>query len=136
MLRHVKRICFNNKRVRIRSDFSVTQSDNAGRVLLSQLRIMCHHNNQTIFGNFFQQIHYLNTCIAVQRPGRFVRQQNIRIVDQGARNGYSLHLTARKLVRTFFYLVAQSNLFQSLSGPLPPFGFSDARNGQCQFYIG
>ena len=117
-------------------DFAVPEPDNPGSIVLGQFRIMGDHDHQTVFGHFLEQLHDLHTGLAVQRAGGLIRQDDVRVVDQGPGDGYPLHLTAGKLVGLFVCLVAQSHLFQSLFGALFPLGFGDAGNGQGQLHIG
>ena len=86
-----------DERTRIGDHFTIRELDNAGRVLVRKLRVMGHHDDQTVLSDVSQEVHDLDAGLGVKSTGRFVCQENFRIVDQGARNGNALHLTARKL---------------------------------------
>ena len=87
---------------------------------------MRDHDNELILCNFLQQIHDLHARLAVERAGRLVSQQNIGVVDDGARDGHALHLAAGHLVRRLVKLVAQTDLFQRLDGARAPLLAGDA----------
>ncbi len=75
---------------------------------------MRNHYDKSVLGNLFKQIHNLNAGFAVQGARRLVRKYNIRIIDERARDGYTLHLTAGKLIRSFSRLIFKPDLTQSL----------------------
>ena len=58
---------------------------------------------------FFRDLHHLHARLAVERAGRLVGEQNVRIVDERPRDGDALHLAAGHLVRLFVELVAKAH---------------------------
>ena len=71
---------------------------------------MSHHDNQMIPRYLFQNIHNLNTCLAVQSSCRLISKYNIRVVYQGSRDCDTLHLTSGKLIRFLVHMIPESNL--------------------------
>ena len=88
---------------------AVQQADDSRGILLCKLGIVRHHNYQLVLGDFLQDFHDLDARCGIQCAGRLVRQQDIRIVDDGTCNGNALHLPAGHLVGLFLHLVAQSD---------------------------
>ena len=120
----------------IGTDFAVLQLYDPGGILLGQLRVVGHHDHQTVFGDLFQQLHHLYAGFAVQGAGWFVRQQNVRIIDQRPGDGHPLHLSAGHLAGLLVQLLSQSHLLQGSLCPLAPLCPGDAGNGQGQLHIG
>ena len=118
------------------ADDAVLQGDDTGGVLLGQLRVVGDHDHQTVPGHLLEQLHHLNTGLAVQCTGGLVRQQDIRVVHQCAGNGHTLHLAAGHLAGVLVELVAQAHLFQGFDGPAFALGPGDAGDGQGQFHVG
>ena len=116
-------------------DDAVFQVDDARRVPLGQLRVVGDHDDEAVFRDLFQKLHDLNTRLAVQCAGRLVGQQDVRVVDEGARNGDTLHLAAGHLGGVFVQLVAQANLLQCLSSTAFPLRAGDARDRQGQLDV-
>ena len=87
---------------------------------------MRDHDDELILCDLLQQIHDLHARLTVERAGRLVGKQDVGIVDDGARDGHALHLTAGHLVRRFVQLVAQTDLFQRLDGACAPLLTGDA----------
>ena len=58
---------------------------------------MGHHDDQTVLSNIAQEVHDLNAGLGVKCTGRFVSQEDFRIVDERSSNSDALHLAARKL---------------------------------------
>ena len=74
-----------------------------------------HHNNRsTLFIQFCQQIHHLSSVLGVQVTGRLIGEDYLRIADNGAGNGYTLLLTAGKLLREVFGTVADVHPLQNI----------------------
>ena len=87
-------------------------------------------------GDLLEQIHDLHACLRIKRAGRFVRQQNVRVVHERARNGHTLHLAAGHLVRRLVELVAESDLFQHFDCALAAFRRRHAGERQRQLHVG
>ena len=135
MLRRCQIFLFHNIFICVRTDFSIFQIDDPGRILLCQFRVMCDHNDQTVFRYLSKKIHDLHTGVTVQCPGRLICKQDLRIIDQRSCNCNSLHLASRHLVRLLVKLLPQTNLLQCIYCTLSSFFLPDSRNCQCQLYI-
>ena len=83
----------------IRTDPAVPQLNDPGGVFLRQLRVVGHHDHKPVLRHFPQQLHNLDAGVAVQSAGRFIGQENIRVVDQRPRDGHALHLSAGHLAK-------------------------------------
>ena len=111
------------------------QPDYPVGVSVGEVAVMRHHYNKPGFCHFFQQFHYLNAGYAVQRAGRLIGKDNIRIVYK--RPGYcdALHLSARKLIRLFVELRFQPDFFQRLLRPGSALRGAYPAQRQRQFHI-
>ena len=96
---------------------------------------MRDHDNELFVRDLLQKLHDLHRRFTVQRAGRLIGQQNLRIVDQRPRNRHALHLSAGHLVGLFVQLVAQTDLFQRLHGALSPLGLAHARKRQRKLHV-
>ena len=96
---------------------------------------MRDHDNELFVRDLLQKLHDLHRRLTVERAGRLVGQQNLRIVDQRTRNRNALHLSAGHLVWLLVQLVAQPDFFQRLHGALFPLGLAYARERQCKFHV-
>ena len=110
----------------VADDLAVEQAHGARGIFRRQLRVVRDHDDELILCDFLQQIHDLHARLTVERAGRLVSQQDIGVVDDGARDGHALHLAAGHLVRRFVQLVAQTDLFQRLDGARAPLLAGDA----------
>ena len=135
MLRRCQIFLFHNIFIGIRTDLSIFQIDDPGRILLCQFRVMCDHNDQTVFRYLSKKIHDLNTGVTVQCPGRLICKQDLRIIDQRSCNCDSLHLASRHLVRLLMKLLPKTHLLQCIHCTLSSFFLPDSRNCQCQLNI-
>ena len=126
---------FYNIFICVRTDFSIFQINDSGRILLCQFRVMCDHNDQTVFRHLSKKIHDLHTCVTVQCPCRLICKQDLRIIDQRSCNCNSLHLASRHLVRLLMKLLPKTHLLQCIHCTLSSFFLPDSRNCQCQFNI-
>ena len=135
MLRRCQIFLFHNIFIGIRTDLSIFQIDDPGRILLCQFRVMCDHNDQTVFRYLSKKIHDLNTGVTVQCPGRLICKQDLRIIDQRSCNCNSLHLASRHLVRLLMKLLPKTHLLQCIHCTLSSLFLPDPRNRQCQLNI-
>ena len=122
-------------RIAVVRDASVLQADDALGILLGKFRVMRHHDDEPVFGDLLQQFHDLHRGLGVQRPRRFIRQQDIRVVHQGAGNGDALHLAAGHLVRFLLKLIPEADFAQRLLRPAAALGMRNARDCQRQLHI-
>ena len=97
---------------------------------------MGNHDNQLLLRDLAQNLHDLYACLRIQRTRRLVCQQNVGVVDKGARNGDTLHLTARELVWLFIQMRSKTNLFECICRTAATLFFGDARQRECQFDVG
>ena len=114
----------------------VQHPDDPVRVFIGQVRVVRHHDDQAFPADLPQDLHDLYARFAVQRAGRLVRQQDLRIVDQGPRDGHALHLAAAQLVGLLAQLVGQPDLFQRFLRPAAAFLPADAAQRQRQLHVG
>ena len=117
-------------------DKSVLQPDDPAGIFHGQLRVVGHHNDELVPGDLLQQVHDLYRGVRVQGAGRLVRHEDVRIVHQGAGNGYPLHLAAGHLVGLFVKLIPKPHLLQGFLGPGLTLRRANAGKGQRQLHIG
>lgn len=96
---------------------------------------MRYHDDQTIFRDFFEDLHDLQAGLGIQRTCRFVCQNDIRIIHDGLGDRNSLHLSAGHFTGFFLELIAKSYFFQRFLGPLASFCLGDAGKCQGQFHV-
>ena len=120
----------------VTDNFTVQQADYPGGILIRQFRVMGHHDHQPVLRHLTQDLHDLDAGLAVQRAGRFIRQQDLRVVYQRAGNGDALHLAAAELIRLFLQLVSQAYFLQRFRCPAAALLPADAGKGQGQFHVG
>src|SRR5262249_58758417 len=85
----------------------------------SALAVQLEHELEDRFG-----------VVAVEVTRRLIRQENLRLGDQSPRNGGSLPLTSRQLVRTVIESLPQSNALQYLPRPVARLGHPRAPDEQ------
>ena len=122
-------------RIVVADDPAVEQAHGARGVFRCQLRVVRDHDDELIFCDLLQQIHDLYARLAVERAGRLVGEQNVGVVDDGARDGHALHLAAGHLVRRLVELVAQTDLFQRLNSARAPLLTRDTRERQRELDV-
>ena len=96
---------------------------------------MGDHDDELVLRNLFQDLHDLHRGIGIQSAGGLVSKEDIRIIDQGAGDGNTLHLSAGELVGLFVDLIAQAYLFQRLHRTLATLCCSNAREGHGKLYV-
>ena len=57
-----------------------------------------HHNGISHLIQIFKELQYLFSAVHIERACRFICKQNGRFSDQCTRNGYTLLLSAGKLI--------------------------------------
>ena len=67
-------------------------------------------------GGLAQKLHHGDSGLVVECRGRFVADQEPRLVDQGPRDGHSLHLPAGELAGQALQLLAHADRRQNLAG--------------------
>ena len=96
---------------------------------------MRDHDDETVFGDLFQYLHHLHARLAVERAGRLIGEQNVRVVDKRSRDGDALHLAAGHLVRLFVELVAEAHALKRLDGALAALALAHARERERQLHV-
>ena len=97
---------------------------------------MGDHYDELVVGYLLKDIHYLHGSIGIQCAGRLVGKKDVRVVDQGAGYGNTLHLAAGHLVGLFVELVAQTYLFKRILGSSPALRAGNTGEGQGKLNIG
>ena len=121
--------------VGVGDDAAVGQLDDAGRVLVGQLGVVRDHDNEAVAGHVAQQVHDLHARLGVEGAGGFVGQQDLGVVDEGARDGDALHLSARHLRGLLVDVVLQADTLKSIEGALAALGAGNTREGQGQLDV-
>ncbi len=85
-----------------------------------------HHHRATAAVQLGEHLHDAVTAGAIQVPGGFIRQDQQRIVDQGAGDGHALLLPAGELGRFMATAFLQPHPFEQLCRVLTAFGCRDA----------
>ena len=93
--------------VAVARKFAVQQPHHSRGILVRKLGIVRDEYYKPVAGYIFEQFHYLNARICVQRARGFVGENDLRIAHDGSGNGDALHLSAGKLVGTFAHLLVQ-----------------------------
>ena len=96
---------------------------------------MRDHDDEAVLGDVFEDLHHLHARLAVERAGRLVGEQNVRIVDERPRDSDTLHLAAGHLVRLFVELVAEANALKRLDGALAALRLAHARERERQLHV-
>ncbi|MPM20525.1 hypothetical protein SDC9_66955 [bioreactor metagenome] len=78
----------------IPDDFSVIDRDDACGTGRYFLRVGDHDDQLTGFGNVLDDVQHLISRLRVQSSGRFIGNDDIRIIDQRAGDGHTLLLSA------------------------------------------
>ena len=97
---------------------------------------MRDHDDEAVAGHVAQQVHDLHAGCGVEGTGRFVGQQNLGVVDEGARDGDTLHLAARHLRGLLVDVVLQADAFKGIEGALAALGAGDTGQGEGQLDVG
>ena len=122
-------------RHRVAHHFTVFQVDDTRAVLVRELPVVGDHDDQPVARDLFEQLHDLHARLAVQRAGGFVREDDVGVVDQGARYRDALHLTARHLVRLFLRLLFQPDFAQRFQRPLSALLLGNACEGEAELHV-
>ncbi len=88
---------------------------------------MRYHYYKAVFGDLLYKLHYLHGCLAVKGARRLVGEKYLRIVHECASYCYTLHLTARHLIRALVELISQAYLLKRLLCALTAFRFGHSR---------
>ena len=116
-------------------DKAVLELDDAARVAYGKLRVMRDHDDELILGYLLENIHDLHGGLGVERAGRLVGKQDIRIVHKRAGDGDALHLAAGHLVRLLVELIAETDLSERFGRPRLSLRRCDTRERQRKLDI-
>ena len=116
-------------------DPAVQNADDPGGVLLRQLGVVGDHDDEPVLGDLLQDFHDLDAGLAVQGAGGLVRQDDVRVVDQGPGDGHPLHLAAGHLAGLLFQLVPQPHPLQGLFGPAAALCLGHPGEGEGQLHV-
>ena len=123
-------------RVAVGADDAVGQVHDARGVLFGQLGIVRDHDDQAVVCDFREQVHDLDARLGVERAGGLVGQQDLRVVDEGARDGDALHLPAGKLAGLLVHVLGQAHAPERVQRPLAALGARHARQRERQLHVG
>ena len=124
-----------HKRIGVSDDAAVGQLDDAGGVLVGQLGVVRDHDDEAVAGHVAQQVHDLHARLGVEGAGGLVGQQDLGVVDEGARDGDALHLAARHLRGLLVDVFGEAHASQGVEGALAALRARDARQSQCQLDV-
>ena len=96
---------------------------------------MRDHDDELILGYLLEDIHDLHGGLGVERAGRLVGKQDIRIVHKRAGDGDALHLAAGHLVRLLVELIAETDLSERFGRSRLSLRRCDARERQRKLDI-
>ena len=109
---------FRHIRIGVGLDFSVADTHDSGRVLPGKLRVVRDHDDEAVLCDLLQKVHDLHARVTVESSRRFIREHDVRVIDEGARDRDALHLSAGHLVRLLVHLFPETDLSQGLLGAL------------------
>ena len=124
-----------DERVGVAADDAVGEVHDARGVLLGEFGVVRDHDDQPFARDLLDEIHDLHAGIRIERAGRFVGEQDLGIVDQGARDGDALHLPARKLVGLFIDMFFEPHAHERLPRAFLALRRGDARKGERKFHV-
>src|SRR5436190_1890166 len=81
-----------------------------------------HDGDAALEIQLLEDVHDLDARPRIEVPGRLVRQQDRRLVDQRARDGDALLLAARQLVGIVIHALAEADDLEDLFGAAMPLG--------------
>ena len=96
---------------------------------------MRDHHDELVARDFLEKLHHLHARIGIERAGRFVGQQNVRLVYQRAGDGDALHLAARELIGALMQLVSKPDPLERFLRALSALRPADAGNGQRELDV-
>lgn len=83
---------------------------------IKQISIMrCKHNSGSCCMNFLEKIHHHNHIFLVKITCWFVCKNSIRFMNKRSRNGDSLTLSTREMLRIFIFFMKHANFCQEFT---------------------
>ena len=83
---------------------------------------MRYHDDQPVGGYLLEYAHDLGAGLCIESARRLVGEDDVRVVDESARYGHTLHLAAGHFCRLLVYLIAESYLLKGCYGAGPSLG--------------
>ena len=105
----------HDERVGVGADHAVAQVDDARGILFRKFGVVGDHDHEAVLGHVLEQVHDLHGRVRIERAGRLVGQDDVRVVDQCAGDRHALHLAAGQLVWLLVDVFAESDLLQRLA---------------------
>ena len=96
---------------------------------------MRDHDDELIPGYLLEDIHDLHGGLGVERAGRLVGKQDIRIVHKRAGDGDALHLAAGHLVGLFIHLIAETHALKRPDRALAALALAHTRERERQLHV-
>lgn len=124
------------ERLGVGDDPPVGQLNDAGGVLVGEFGVVGDHDDQAVLGDLAQQVHDLHARLRVEGAGRLVRQEDLRVVDEGAGDGDALHLPAGHLGGQFADVLGQPHAVEGVEGALAPLAPGHSRQGEGELDVG
>ena len=97
---------------------------------------MRHHHDQAVIGHPLEDVHDLDTDLAVKGAGRLVGEHNVRVVHEGAGNRHALHLATRELARPLVDVLRKPHLREGLDGTTASLSAPHTRERERKLHVG
>ena len=109
---------FFRQRHAVIDDPSVQHPDDPCGILLGKLGVVGDHYHEPVGSDLLQYLHDHDTGLGIERPGRFVKKDDVGIIDEGSRDGDALHLSSGHLGRPLFELISEAHVLKCFLCPL------------------
>ena len=106
-----------------------------GCVIFSKFRVVGNHDNKSVFCDLLKKVHDLDARLGIECARRLICKKDLRVIYKSSRNGNSLHLTARHLIRLLVSLLAESHLVQRLKSPSLTLFAGDTGDRKRKLYV-
>ena len=97
---------------RVSHDAAVLDAHDARGIVLGELRVVRHHDDEAVAGHLGQQVHDLDARLGVQGARGLVCQHDLWVVHESAGDGDALHLAAGELSRALVDVLAQAHALE------------------------
>ena len=129
-------ILFRIESIAVVDYLTVLYPNDPGSIIFSKFRVVGNHDDQTVFCDLFKKVHDLDARLGIECTRRLVCKKDLRVIYKSSRNGNSLHLTARHLIRLLVGLLAEADLVQRLKSPSLTLFAGDTGDRKRKLYIG
>lgn len=119
----------------IGGDFAVADADDAAGSLGDILFVRDQNDGVAVLMKFIKKEHDFVARGRIQVAGRFIGQEDGGPVDQSARDGDTLTLTAREFIGLMGHAVAQSDLLEDLGRDLTALVSGDSGIDERQLHV-